>query len=120
MGKFRAELICELINVMMNVVLFGEPGAVCACLGEGQRVWLGSVSPSMRFVSQQHCQGCFTVFKCLLKKNKKLKIAVMNLGPQAELSIKGEDTAAEVGVSHGNESPATPRDQIWPREQLFH
>lgn len=53
MGKFRVELIRELINAVMNVILFWEPGAVCACLGEGQRVWLGSVSPSMRFVSQQ-------------------------------------------------------------------
>lgn len=85
-GKFRAGLICELISTVVNVILFWELGAVCACLGEGQRVWLGSVAPRMRFVSQRRSQRCFTAFKCLFKN--KLKILAVNFGAPARAKHK--------------------------------
>lgn len=88
-GKFRAGLICELISTVVNVILFWELGAVCACLGEGQRVWLGSAAPRVRFVSQQHSRCCFTVFKCLFKnKYIKLKILAVNFGAPARAEHK--------------------------------
>lgn len=39
--SYRTKLICELINAVMNLVLFWALG----CLGEGESAWLGSVSP---------------------------------------------------------------------------
>lgn len=62
--------------------------------------------------------------KCLLKKKKKSKnIHVINFGAPTRTAHKRrrrEGAAAEVGVSLRNKSPAGPRDEICPGEQLFH
>lgn len=101
--SYRTKLICELINTVMNLVLFWALGCMCTCLGAGRDFCIGNADKAASRLS------------VYLKKNKHKNIPIINFGAPTRTEHKRrrrEGAAAEVGVSLRNKSPAALRDEI--------